>query len=874
VGFLASGAETKADKPSTELAHRLGCRICPLAKLDNANPDIPAMGSERPLIYILGEAPGAAEDAHRAQFIGESGKLLRAHIPKAWLPDIRWNNVVRTRPLDNVDPDELSIECCRPSVENDIARTKPKAIFAMGRIPLQWAAKVLGIARWRGRRLPVEIAGHRCWLYPFTHPAFLYRKKQKWMEPGFIASDEERIFVHDLERAFAEIESLPSPIIHTREDVALDCEFINGKAGDISRLEALLKWASLQHRVGVDYETNRLRPYAKGSKILTIGVGHSEQSFAFALDHPEAKWSKAERKRVETLWLEFLRGETRKAVHFLGFELEWTAYFWGWELIWDCLWDATESQAAVLDERTDKKSEGPMSLNFLCRQYFGLDLKGLSSLNLNNLENEPLADILTYNCWDAKYHYLIFQAQAKRVKAAKAGYLYATMRDRIKSCVLTQLKGLPIDEEESWRLKAKYQHQVKEALLDLQDEPEWHKFRVRYGKEFKPLSDPHCIMMFRDLLKYKEGEQEVRKGEKERYSVDEDTLKAIGTPFAQAMLRLRKANKKLSTYIYLNDEDKKKIIIWPDKLLHPIFNTVFVRTKRLSAEDPNVQNIPKRDDEGKEVRLQIAAREGQVFVAPDYGQIQARGIAMSSRDKAFCRSLWERDDVHGRWAERIAVVYPAKIGCVGARDALAALKVAKADKKSSEAKALKNFRSAVKNEWTFPLFFGATLRRVSIELEIPEDKLRAEFNAFQREFSGVFDWQERLFNAYNRDGYVDDLFGFRHHGPLTRNEVINSPIQSLETVFVMGGMNRLSKLAHQRRDWNLQPNIQIHDDLTFLMDADKVHKYIPTIIDEMLKIPWDFCNVPITIEVSIGPNLMMMKEKIVASSDQKEWEYK
>ncbi len=868
MGFLASAPEARGDKPSLDLAHRLGCKICPLAKLNNLHPDIQAQGSKHPLVYILGEAPGAAEDRQDKQFVGDSGELLRARIPEDWIPDIRWNNVVRTRPWKNAEPEELEIECCRPSVENDIAATKPKAIFGMGGIPLYWAAKVHGIGRWRGRRFPIEIAGHRCWFYPFTHPAALFRMKQKWMRPGQIGSEEERIFGLDLKRAFSEIENLPEPIVHTRADVERDIELLTGEPGDLERLASLLDWASKQHRVGVDYETNRIRPYAGGAKILTIAIGHSEQSFAFALDHRQAKWSKAQRKRVGELWIQFLRSEARKAVHFLGFELEWTAYFWGWDLIWGCQWDATESQAAVLDERTDKQSDGPMSLNFLVRQHFGLDLKGLSDLDKNNLDDEKLEDVLWYNCGDAKYHYLLFQAQAKRIKAEEAGYLYNEMRDRIKSCVLTQLKGLPNDPEESQRLKIKYSEQVEEAIADLKEEPEWDWFKKEYKKDFKPLSDPDCVKMFRDLLERKEGFIPTREGKEKKYSVDEDTLKKIGSRFALALLRLRKANKRLSTYVYVNNEKKKKIVIWPDGQIHAVFNTVFVRTKRLSAEDPNLQNIPKRDEDGKEVRLQIDANGGReiaedeepkILVAADYGQIQARGIAMSSKDKAFCQSLWERFDVHGHWAERIAYAYPARIG---------------GKQFLKDKGALKKFRSDIKNQWTFPLFFGASLKKVANELNIPESYIAPEFRLFQKEYAGVFDWQEWLMKFYRENGYVDDLFGFRHHGPLSWNEVINSPIQSLETVFVLDGMNRLSKLAHDRNDWNLQPNIQIHDDLTFVMDADKVHKYLPTIIPEMLKIPWDFCNVPITIEVSIGPNLMEMKEKIVASSDRKAWEFK
>jgi uracil-DNA glycosylase family 4 len=851
MGWFASGigaARRHNKEPSLALLHRLQCRICPLDKLkENRHPHIPAQGAERPLIYVLGEAPGRDEDRDNQQFIGASGQVLREELPEYLLPQIRWNNVVRTRPKDNEDPTPIEIECCRPSVAGDIAASKPKAILGFGNIALKWATQHSGIMTWRGRRTPVNIDGHVCWYYPMQHPASILH------EPHEAKKDSlHRVFRSDLAKAIAEIDSLPEPEVHDREVAGYGVEFAYGnKEGDLQRVESQLRWAMKQEEVGLDLETKGYRPYAEGSKILTLAIGSRDNSFSVALGHKQAKWSRSDLKHLRDLIREFLHSKVRKIVHFLRFEMEWLADRYGWDVVYAGRWGGTETQAAVIDERS-----GAMSLDFLVQQYFGFDLKALSPLNKLQLDNEPIEDVLSYNAMDAKYHYLLWQMQNEIIKQRKFEHLYDEMIARVPSCVLTQLRGIPVNPQIAATLATKYEQQIEAARADVMAAPQLKQFRRHYAKEgikeFKPLSDDHCVKLFRHVLGYNEGLSKLP-GRDHKFAVDEEVLKQIGLPICFDILRLRKASKRLSTYIYRNNE--KKTIVWPDGLLHPNFNTVKVRTKRLSADEPNCQNIPKRDEDGKEVRAQIEAPEGLLLCSADHGQIQARGIAMSSQDKQFCQALWERFDVHGYWAERIAKAYPRRVDNVTNF------------KDEAGKKVLKKFRADIKNQWTFPLFFGARMERVAEELHIPVNVIEPEFNAFEKMFAGVFQWHEELIRFYNRNGYVEDLFGFRHHAPLSKNEIINSPIQSLEALFVMRGMNQLSRHAAQTGDWHYQPIAQIHDDLTFLLPESNIDVYVQKIVTEMLNVTFPWVNIPMTLEVAIGPNLLDMKECLVASSD-------
>lgn len=853
MGFMASGgrAGKKDGTPSLHLMRKLECRICPLDKIkENRTPHMKPTGASNPLVYILGEAPGKAEDESGKHFVGKSGKLIRARLPDDMLPHIRFNNAVRTRPLEfdskgnetNGTPEKVEIECCRPSVERDIVASKPKAIFGFGNIPLQWAIKESGVYRWRGRRVPVDIAGHVCWYYQFEHPASLLRKGRRAgkhganMRPDEIGSEDERAFVFDLRRAFNEIDELPEPHVYSQSEVEAGVEIIECSDKGLARLEQLLTWAKSQHVTGLDLETNRKRPYATGAKILTAAIGTEKLTFAWALDHREATWTKTQRRRVDELFEDFLRHPTaRKAVHQLGFEMEWLGVFYGADILRAGLWEDTLQQAAALDERFGERK--CFSLDFLCLQAFGFHLKQISNLDRKNLDDEPLEIVLRYNAYDAKFHCLLFLSQRERLEASGLQKVYEENRRGVPTLVLSQIKGVSVDQKENGKLKDEYEGRIKTAIEDIFEIPGISKFRNKRNEKFNPTSNED-VGAYLHHIGYHDFE-----------GVDEDELKKLDHPIVEPLIRLRKASKLLSTYITPYSVDSE--FVWPDGLIHTSYSAFGTVTNRTASEEPNTQNIPKRNAESKRVRKMLKSK---LAVSIDYGQIQARGIAMMSKDKAFVKSLWERYDVHTEWAQRLSKCYPRVM-----------------DKYSHEKVPMKAFRGDVKNMWTFPLFFGSDLRARAEQLGIPEEYLKAEFELFWKTFHGVKDWQEDLLTTYQKKGIVKHLDGRLNRAPISLNQVINYPIQGVERQIVMNAMNKLSEHATTVGDINYQPNLMIHDDLTTMFDEqeaiDRIDDYIEVIVTKMLEVDFDYINVPLTVEVSVGTDMYEMEEVLVASSD-------
>lgn len=855
MGLLLADGPAAADlrqQQEEALLHKQGCKICPLQTQPGR---MAATGADDPLIYVIGEAPGAEEIKDGRQFIGESGQLLRPRLPRRFRSLIRWNNVVRSRPPKNRTPVWKEIECCRPSVIADIEASKPKVVFGFGNVPLHWATGQSTISNWRGRRTPVKIGNHVCWYYAFTHPSYLLRiRRGHDLEPTDIGSEEERMFVLDLKRAFAEVDDLVPAVIHTPEQVAEGVEILNefGPAG-LQKIESWLTDAARQPEVGIDYETDALRPYEANCRLLSVAISWGDRTFAFGIDHPQCKWTPRERERIIELLARFLEhAPCVKIVHNLAFEMEWTDVKVKHGILRSSRWEDTASAAAIIDERRGPQKPGCFSLEFLCQLYFGFNLKKLSGIDRKRLAKIALPRVLNYNAWDAKYHLLLWRVQKQIIEQQGLQEPYRLAVRRVPTVVYTQVKGVPVDQVAVEELRVKYGDKAEKIEQEIRSERLAVKFTRQFGYPLNPMSNPDALKLFHDMLGREECETIDKFTKKTRLSVDENVLDIIAKdePIAELIVALRKANKSKSTYLDPLSLKTESSVVYPDGLVHAQFNTIFAETGRLSCDSPNLQNFPKRDAEAREVRRCIRAPDGHVILAFDYGQIEARVIAMFTHDARFCKALWERYDVHMEWAERIAYAYPARIG---GKEYL------------KDKKAMKDFRTDIKNQWTFPLFFGASDRSAAGYLDIPIQIIKPLYNEFWEQFSGVLDWQEKQLAFYHEHGYVECLTGRRRRGPFSVNQVYNTPIQGTAAEIVMDAMCRISELEVDE----LQPEINIHDDLTFLrVHPDKVDDIAERVVGEMLSVPFPWVNVPISVEMAVGTDWQRMTDQGSFFSDK------
>ncbi len=790
-------------------------------------------GAKRPEVYILGASPDEQADKSGAPFAGRVDRFLRGFIPHEWRTKVRMSNTINCY-NGSKEPTTVETACCSSRIVSDIEKTAPKAIFGLGAVALQWAIGEARITLWRGRRLPVKVGEHVCWFYPMDHPRYVLDKLQ---EPGF--HQEDQIFGFDIRNAFAEVPELPEAVVHTKEQAQANLILIKGdEPGALARLEKFLLKAAQAPQCGVDYETTvPARPYYPEAKILTAAVSAGKEAMAFGWDHRENGWSAKDKKRLRDIWIQFIRTSKRKCVHGLSFEQEWTGKLFGIDLLQEIrdTWEDSLTQAFTINswaagDRGVKN--GPLSLGWLTTQHFGLNIKKLAKVNVTNLDNEPLEAVLRYNAPDARYHEWLFLAQQKILKKMGMQEQYQNLLERVPTTVLTKIKGVPVNQRITKKLDEEYSAELIEIEKEIRDTEDIQWFEKKTKETFEISKNQQILKLYAFMgtpLK----------------NADENALKEVDNPLSDPIIRWRKVSRR-HNYVkgYMLGAG-----LWPDGLLHPDYSTAYVGTTRSSSFDPNLQNVIKHDEVGKRVRRQLEAPPGYALVSVDQGQIQWRNIGMESKDKTLCKALWEDYDVHMDWAERLAHAYPDKIG---GRQNLKDVKV------------MKMFRQDVKNKWVFPWCFGAQQKSVEGYLEVPEDTFKREYRLMETTFSGIADWKESLYKLYDTEGYTTGLSGFRRPAPLSRNEIVNSPIQGDEAIILFDGFNRLSK----RGDTLLQANIEIHDDLIFILPLDGLYDYVKIIISEMLQCSFGWICVPLSVEVAVGQHWLHMEEVYKVRSDK------
>jgi uracil-DNA glycosylase family 4 len=816
VGFFYSANKperlTGASKQSALLLHRAGCNACPLDKAKCKHPKMEPSGAGP--IYILGANPTAEADRAGYPIVGYSKDALLGQVPRKLRGSLRYNNIVRTAAGKALT--SVMIECCRPSIIADIEAEQPKAIIGLGEQVLNWVLNQTGIKKWTGRHIPVKIGKHVCWFFPISDPVELLKtQKFEWSE-----SEEQFAWKLQVERAFAtiaELEEAPEPhdADYARSGI-ISVDGSNGEA-DLKLVADTLARLANESVVGFDWETNRLRGYNAGSKLLTAAIAGRNECLAVAIDHSRALWSRKQRVALRRLLEDWLwTAVCRKVSHNLAFELEWAALNFGNGVVRATRWEDTITQAWLLDERQKMGKPDALSLEFLTIQYFGFNLKSLNQLETDDLDNAPLDIVLEYNGMDAKYHRSLYLRQAYRIKHEGFTEQYEQMLARIPTCVLTQIKGVPISQAKVLSFKKYYEDNLVMIEEDIQHTEAAKQFKKAFGKTFQPGNSAQTLKLITEVL----GESAANKQEKQ--SAGLEVLERIDDPIAPLILEWRNDAKALSTYVLPVLKGSEHV--YEDGLIHPNISTTSTDTSRTSSDKPNSQNWPKRK-RSKIIRSQIAPlNKAERLVSFDYAGIQARNIAMESLDDTLIQSFWTGYDPHGVWTKWLAEKAGTDWKYVSASGSTKAFL---ADKNQ-----FKSARSTVKNSFVFPSFFGAQSRSISINLDIEQSIIEQMQEELFGEFPDVKVWQDSIKEHYAEHGWVAGLTGIKRRAPCSPNQLINAPIQADEAWIVCDAFTRLSILAED--DWDLQPNMEIHDDLTFIWHKDRIDELAPIVIRELI----------------------------------------
>jgi len=351
-------------------------------------------------------------------------------------------------------------------------------------------------------------------------------------------------------------------------------------------------------------------------------------------------------------------------------------------------------------------------------------------------------------------------------------------------------------------------------------------------------------------------------------STDEEALESFDIPEIKDLLRVRKLKKIRDTY--LKGFIKEQV----DGYIHPNFNLHTVRTFRSSGNSPNFQNIPKRDKEAAEVcRKALFARPGNHLVEVDYSSIEVCISACYHKDPNMIKYIEDPEsDMHGDMAEQIFFL----------------------DKLDKSIPGHKTLRSAAKNGFVFPQFYGDYYGNNAPALAcgwggLPENKRWGKGQGVEREpdlflsdhlrkngirslrsftehikkiehhfwnqrFPVYNQWKEDWWNEYQAKGYIDMYTGFRCSGIMSRNDATNYPIQGTAFHCLLWAFIKLDKVIRKMR---LKTRLigQIHDAIVLDVPPDelkKVSKILKKVMVDLLVKEHDWIIVPMAIEMDVG----------------------
>jgi len=350
-------------------------------------------GGFKKKILNIGEAPGEWEDKKGKPWQGKTGELLRKQYAKMGInlfEDCLNINAVNCRPVDekgnNRTPTSIEIDSCRKNVLECIHQNKPQVIVLLGAtaveslIGYRWKREFGSISKWRGWAIPDQ--DFEAWVVPTFYPSFVERAG---------ADDVTGVIWRQDLSLVKECLKLPFP---------------KYKEPDIEIIDDLSVLNNIQGPIAIDYETNRLKPYSPGSRIVTVAIADSEDHcFAFKLP--------ASREGRKPLLRLLTDEKIPKMAHNIKFEDNWSSVRFGIEVKgWD--WD-TMLASHILDNRP-----GITSLKFQAYVNFGVvdyesDVADTLGEDLEEAIKSPaiLRKVLTYNGLDSIFTYRLAMLQKK-----------------------------------------------------------------------------------------------------------------------------------------------------------------------------------------------------------------------------------------------------------------------------------------------------------------------------------------------------------------------------------------------------------------------------------------------------------------------------
>lgn len=495
-------------------------------------------------------------------------------------------------------------------------------------------------------------------------------------------------------------------------------------------------------------------------------------------------------------------------------------------------WYGIELQGAFFDTMIGHYLIEPdmrHKLDFLAQNYLNYQMvpiealigKGKNQLSMRDVDPKKIAD---YAAEDADITFQL--AEKLRSEVADAGLmeLYRTMESPlIKTLGDMEFEGIRLDGDFLKNYSGVLEKQIATKEKEIYDTA---------GVRFNIASPKQVGEVLFDRMKIPYRWRKTSTG---AYSTNEEKLSELAAefPLANMILEHRKLNKLKSTYV-----DALPAMINPRTgRIHTSYNQARAATGRLSSENPNLQNIPIRDEAGREIRKAFVPRDDDhLLVAADYSQIELRLIAEISDEKAMLEAFHNEQDIHRATAAKVYEVDYDQV----------------TDDQRRNAKTV-----------NFSIIYGAGATNLSRQLGIPRNEAAQLIDAYFKQYQGLKAYMDQTVEFAREKGYVTTMMGRRRFlrdinskSSLERSNAermaINTPIQGTAADMIKVAMINIHRIIKQK-GLKSRMILQVHDELVFDVHRDELDDLRPMIENEM-KNALPNVKVPILVGIGIGTN--------------------
>ena len=435
--------------------------------------------------------------------------------------------------------------------------------------------------------------------------------------------------------------------------------------------------------------------------------------------------------------------------------------------------------------------------------------KGKNQKNMRDLKPE---DIYEYAAEDADVTLKLKNVLAPKLKELNLEELF----EKIEMPLVPVLADM---EMTGVRLDTKALQEASNSFTHRMQEVEKHIYELA-GETFNISSPKQVGEILFNKMKIIDKPKKTRTGQ---FVTSEEVLQQLRSknPIVEEILKYRGLRKLLNTYI----DSLPKLINPRTGHIHTSFNQTITATGRLSSSDPNLQNIPVRNDDGKEIRRCFIPEPGSLFFSADYSQIELRIMAHLSEDENMINAFKDGLDIH----------------------AATAAKIWHRDMKDVTPQERKKAKQA-----NFGIIYGITAYGLAQRMDIPNGEARDLIKDYFMTFPKVKDYMEKAKEIARQKGYVETLFHRRRYLPdikshnatvrgFAERNAINAPIQGSEADIIKVAMVHIWQ-RFRKEGIRSKMILQVHDELNFSVYPDEKEKVEEIVLGEMqsaytLKVP-------------------------------------